>query len=45
MSDTGLMTMLLSIAVSLAGLGAVGALSLRYGADTRPGFDERPLHD
>jgi hypothetical protein len=41
MSDNGHMITLLAIAVPAAVLGAFGALSLKYGADSRPGFDER----
>jgi hypothetical protein len=41
MSDTALMIILIAIAVPLAVMGAFGALALKYGADTRPGFDER----
>jgi hypothetical protein len=28
--------------ISLAGAAAFGALAARYGAEQRPGFDERP---
>jgi hypothetical protein len=41
MSDNGLMITLIAIAVPLAVWGAVDVLALRYGADSRPGFDER----
>ena len=41
MSDNGRMITLIAIAVPLAVMGAVDALALKYGADTRPGFDER----
>jgi hypothetical protein len=33
---------MLSIITGIAALGAFGALAARFGADTRPGFDERP---
>ncbi len=35
------MTLLLAIGISLAALGAVDALALKYGAESRPGFDEK----
>jgi hypothetical protein len=35
------MITLLAIAVPLAVWGAVDVLALKYGADSRPGFDER----
>jgi hypothetical protein len=35
------MITLASIAIPLAVMGAVNALASKYGADTRPGFDER----
>jgi hypothetical protein len=35
------MITLLAIAAPVAVLGAIDALALRFGADTRPGFDER----
>jgi hypothetical protein len=41
MSDNGCMITLIAIAVPLAVMGAVDVLALKYGADTRPGFDER----
>jgi hypothetical protein len=41
MSDNGHMITLIAIAVPLAVMGAVDVLALKYGADTRPGFDER----
>jgi hypothetical protein len=41
MSDNPHMITLLAIAVPLAVIGAFDFLALRYGADTRPGFDER----
>ncbi len=31
----------ISIAAPLAALGVIDALALRFGAETRPGFDER----
>ena len=45
MSDSDLMITLIAIAVPLVVMVAVDALAMKYGADTRPGFDERPLHD
>jgi hypothetical protein len=41
MSDSDLMITLIAIAVPLAVMSAVDALAMKYGADTRPGFDER----
>ena len=41
MSDNGRMITLIAIAVPLAVMGVVDAIALKYGADTRPGFDER----
>jgi len=41
MSDTTSMITLIAIAVPLVVMGALDALALKYGADTRPGFDER----
>ena len=38
MSDTGCMITIVSIA---AAIGVVGALTEKFGADSRPGFDER----
>jgi hypothetical protein len=35
------MITLLAIAAPMAVLGAIDALAARYGAETRPGFDER----
>jgi len=35
------MTLLIAIAISLAGVGALDALALKYGAESRPGFDEK----
>ena len=35
------MITLISIAVPLAVMGAVDGLALKYGAESRPGFDER----
>jgi hypothetical protein len=40
-SDTSCMITILAIAVPLAALGALDALAAKYGAETRPGFDER----
>jgi hypothetical protein len=34
------MTILLTL-IPLVGIGLFGALALKFGADTRPGFDER----
>jgi hypothetical protein len=31
-----------TIIIGIAAVSAVGALGSRFGADTRPGFDERP---
>jgi hypothetical protein len=36
-----LMITLLAIAAPVAILGAIDALAAKYGAETRPGFDER----
>jgi hypothetical protein len=36
------MTILLTL-IPLVGIGVLDALAIRFGADTRPGFDER-LH-
>jgi hypothetical protein len=33
---------MLILILSIAGTAAVGALATRYGAEQRPGFDERP---
>jgi hypothetical protein len=45
MSDNDHMITLLAIAVPLTVIAAFGALAMKYGADTRPGFDERsPLN-
>jgi hypothetical protein len=33
--------MLITIALGTAAVGAFGALALRFGAEDRPGFDER----
>jgi hypothetical protein len=35
------MITILAIAAPLAALGAIDALAAKFGADTRPGFDER----
>jgi hypothetical protein len=40
-SDTYSMITIVSIAGSLAVMGAVGSLIERFGADSREGFDER----
>ncbi len=37
MSDTDHMTLIIAVAF----IGGVGALAARFGADSRPGFDER----
>jgi hypothetical protein len=36
------MTILLTL-IPLVGIGLFDALALKFGADTRPGFDERPV--
>ena len=41
MSDNDRMITLIAIAVPLAVMVVVDALAIKYGADTRPGFDER----
>ena len=41
MSDHVLMITLIAIAVPVAVMSAVGALAIKFGVDTRPGFDER----
>jgi hypothetical protein len=41
MSDTSCMITLLAIAVPFAVLGAIDALAMKFGAESRPGFDER----
>jgi hypothetical protein len=41
MSDTSCMITLIAIAAAIAVMGAIDALAAKYGADTRPGFDER----
>jgi hypothetical protein len=41
MPDSERMITLIAIAVPLAVMGAVDAFVIKYGADTRPGFDER----
>ena len=33
---------MLSIIIGIAAVSGLGALASRFGADTRPGFDERP---
>ena len=35
------MITLFAIAVPVAVMGAIDALAMKYGAETRPGFDER----
>jgi hypothetical protein len=39
MSDN---TDMITLVIGIAAVGAVGALGSRFGADSRPGFDERP---
>jgi hypothetical protein len=39
MSDTSGMFILIT---GIAAMGVFGALASRFGAETRPGFDERP---
>jgi hypothetical protein len=41
MSDHVHMITLIAIAVPIAVMGAFGALALKFGVDSRPGFDER----
>ena len=41
MSDHDPMITLIAIAVPLVVMVAVDALAVKYGVDTRPGFDER----
>ena len=41
MSDTDGMITFFAIAAPLAVLGAIDVLAAKYGAETRPGFDER----
>jgi hypothetical protein len=41
MSDNDPMITLIAIAVPLAVWGAVDVLALKFGAESRPGFDER----
>jgi hypothetical protein len=35
------MITLIAIAAPIAAMGAIDALAAKFGADTRPGFDER----
>lgn len=35
---------MLTISAIIAGFAAFEALAVRYGAESRPGFDERPEH-
>jgi hypothetical protein len=45
MSDNRSMTILSLIVAGFAGLGAVDAFAMKFGAEDRPGFDERkPLN-
>jgi hypothetical protein len=45
MSDNRVMTILTLIIAGFAGLGAVDVLAAKFGAEDRPGFDERaPLN-
>jgi hypothetical protein len=39
MSDN---TDMITLIIGIAAVGAVGALGSRFGAESRPGFDERP---
>jgi hypothetical protein len=41
MSDHVLMITLIAIAVPVAVMGVFDVLALKYGVDSRPGFDER----
>ena len=41
MSDNMDMTILSLIIAGFAGLGAVDAFAMKFGAEDRPGFDER----
>ena len=41
MSEDKGMTILLLIVAGFAGLGAVNVLAMKFGAEDRPGFDER----
>jgi hypothetical protein len=41
MSDNEVMTILTLIIAGFTGLGAVGMLAMKFGAEDRPGFDER----
>lgn len=41
MSDTGCMITLFAIAAPVAVLGAIDVLVAKFGAESRPGFDER----
>ena len=34
------MTLLTAIAIAVAGMGALDALAWKFGAESRPGFDE-----
>lgn len=38
------MLSMILIASTIAAFGVFEALAYRYGADSRPGFDERPEH-
>ena len=40
-ADTGDMTLIAFIAIPLAVMGAVDVLAWKFGAEDRPGFDER----
>ena len=33
---------MITLVIGIAAVGAVGALGSRFGAESRPGFDERP---
>ena len=41
MADNSCMITLIAIAAPVAVLGAIDALAAKFGAETRPGFDER----
>jgi hypothetical protein len=41
MSDTGCMIVLLTILIAIAVMGAFDAIALKFGAEDRPGFNER----
>ena len=41
LSDTGCMITIIAIATPLVALGAIDALAAKFGAESRPGFDEK----